>query len=186
MRNSKGQFVKGSKERLGKPSPLRGKSRPPFSEKWKRNIGLGQKGRTPWNKGKKASLEIREKQRQAKLKNPTRYWLGKRRECIAGKNHYNWRGGISKLARTIRHSYKYRQWRSDVFTRDDFTCQSCSKKGDYLEAHHLKRLVKILEEYNIKTIDGAFACEELWNINNGRTLCLKCHNKTKNGQGKII
>jgi len=27
----------------------------------------------------------------------------------------------------------------------------------------------------LETINEAFACEELWNINNGLTLCLECH-----------
>jgi len=172
-RDKKGKFTKGY------ISPLKGKKRPPFSKKWRENIGKAGLGRTPWNKGKETPIKVREKQRQAKLKKPTRYWLGKRRKCIAGENHYNWKGGISKLAKTIRHSYKYRQWRSDVFTRDNFTCQVCDRRGTYLEAHHLKKFVAILKEYNIKTIDEAFECEELWNINNGITLCLKCHNKTK-------
>jgi len=36
----------------------------------------------------------------------------------------------------------------------------------------------ILKENNIKTFEEALLCEELWNINNGRTLCIKCHKKT--------
>lgn len=36
-------------------------------------------------------------------------------------------------------------------------------------------LLKIQEENNIKTLEDAENCEELWNINNGRTLCRNCH-----------
>jgi len=36
----------------------------------------------------------------------------------------------------------------------------------------------ILEDNEIKNIDDALGCEELWNINNGRTLCHPCHKMT--------
>lgn len=61
------------------------------------------KGHIPWNKGKKDvySKEILQKMREAKLLNPTRYWLGKKREGfwlnkkrlnIKGENNYAWKG----------------------------------------------------------------------------------------------
>lgn len=112
---------------------------------------------------------------------------GQIRLNMRGEKHFNWKGGITSLVIRIRHCYKYRQWRSDVFTRDNFTCQECGEKNGsgksiYLEAHHIKEFYKIIEENNIKTIDDSFNCEELWNINNGITFCDKCHNKTKNGR----
>ena len=62
----------------------------------------------------------------------------------------------------------------------------CFIKGSYLEAdHHPKMFSIILEEYNIRSIEDALACEELWNINNGRTLCGMCHRGTKKGRPKI-
>jgi len=168
--------------------------------------GWFKKGFIPWIKGKKLSEEHKEKLRQAKFKNPTRYWLGKKRsdktrikisqaqkgkplllseesrkkrgERIKGKKNYNWKGGITSLVQQIRHHYKYRQWRSDVFTRDDFTCQECEVRGGKLHAHHKdKSFSGILEEYKIKTLEEALDCEELWNINNGITMCQKCHYK---------
>ena len=97
-----------------------------------------------------------------------------------GKKNHNWKGGITSLTRLIRHHFKYRQWRSDVFTRDDFTCVLCGKRGNYLEADHFPKLFSsIFHENNIKTIEHALECEEFWNINNGRTLCRICHNKNK-------
>ena len=105
---------------------------------------------------------------------------------FSGNKHWNWKGGITKINRLIRNSFKYRQWRSDVFTRDNFTCQECGKRGGRLEAHHIKEFSKIIQEYNIKTIEDSENCEELWNINNGQTLCSNCHNKTKNGNNKKL
>ena len=98
-----------------------------------------------------------------------------------GERSHNWKGGITPLRKRIRHSFKYRQWRSDVFTRDDFTCVLCGKRGSRLEAdHYPKSFVSTLDKYKIQTLEQALDCEELWNINNGRTLCKKCHNKTEN------
>lgn len=37
-----------------------------------------------------------------------------------------------------------------------------------------------MSENNITTVEEAINCDELWNINNGQTLCYSCHrNKTK-------
>jgi hypothetical protein len=120
---------------------------------------------------------------ESKLKNRLSH-LGKKcsditkakiRLANTGDKRYNWKGGITPIAKQIRNCFKYRQWRSDVFTRDDFTCQKCNQRGGNLEAHHKKPFAKILTEYKIKTVEQAIICEELWNINNGETMCCKCH-----------
>ena len=105
------------------------------------------------------------------------------------ENHPNWKGGTTKLRDKIKCLLEYKQWRSDIFQRDNWTCQTCSersRKGKvvYLEAHHIKEYSKIIEEYEIKTVEEALKCKELWDINNGITLCKSCHNLTKNGRKK--
>lgn len=95
-----------------------------------------------------------------------------------GPNHYNWKGGITPLKKAIRESHKYRLWRSDVFTRDDFTCTICGKRGGYIEADHYPLMfIEVMEMNAIKSLEEANTCDELWNINNGRTLCQECHRK---------
>lgn len=95
-----------------------------------------------------------------------------------GTRPYNWKGGISPFRMQIRSCLTYRIWRSDVFTRDNFTCIKCLKRGGILNADHYPKLFStILNEYKIKTMEDALECEELWNINNGRTLCKACHYK---------
>ena|SRR3990167_5812111 len=95
------------------------------------------------------------------------------------KNNF-WKGGISPLVKRIRMCFLSRQWRSDVFTRDDFTCQICNIRGRQLEAdHYPKRFANLFRESGIKTIEEALKYEEFWNINNGRTLCVQCHKKTE-------
>lgn len=132
--------------------------------------------------GKKQSKEHIEKlakqRRGRKASIETRIKLS---ECHRGEKSYLWKGGINPINKAIRKIFQYRQWRSDVFTRDDFTCQECYLRGVYLEAHHIKSFSVILKENNIKNLEGAINCEELWNLNNGITLCSKCHNKTKKG-----
>jgi hypothetical protein len=72
--------------------------------------------------------------------------------AFAGEKNPNWKGGITKLNKQIRNCFKYRQWVSDVFTRDDFICQECGKKGGNLNAHHIKSFSQILEDNNIALI----------------------------------
>ena len=80
----------------------------------------------------------------------------------------------------IRDSRQMRKWRLLCFQRDNFTCQKCGdNKGGNLNADHIKPFSFILKENNIENIEDAMNCPELWDINNGRTLCEKCHKKTE-------
>jgi len=89
------------------------------------------------------------------------------------------------LTMRIRECFQYRQWRSDVFTRDKFTCQWCGDEGGgNLNADHIKPFSVILQEYEITTYEQALSCAPLWNINNGRTLCKPCHKKTSTFAGR--
>lgn len=107
-----------------------------------------------------------------------------RKEKTRGEKNWNWQGGIAPLNKRIRISERYKQWRSDVFKRDNWTCQTCRERGCYLEAHHIKGLRELIKEYNIKTMEKALQCEELWDVNNGVTLCEECHSLTDNYKGK--
>jgi 5-methylcytosine-specific restriction endonuclease McrA len=116
-----------------------------------------------------------------KIKKGEKWILGKklplvRRLGCTGEKHYNWKGGRNPLTIQIRKSFEYRQWRCDVFQRDNYICQQCGyDKGGILEAHHIISFCKIIKKYNIKTFEEAINCAELWNINNGITLCKHCH-----------
>lgn len=154
-------------------------------------------GKPSWNKGKKLTEEHINKLSLAKIgkvgnrigSHPSIETRVKNGNNHRGEKCHFWKGGISKLSNVIRTCFQYRQWRSDVFTRDNFTCQECGIKSGcghtvYFEAHHIKSQSEILEEYKIKTIEEAFNCQELWNINNGITLCLECHKLTDTYAGR--
>ena len=84
----------------------------------------------------------------------------------------------TKEKQRIRGLWQGREWRDFVFKRDDYTCQICFKRGGKLEADHIVPFSYILKKNNITTIEEAIECAELWDINNGRTLCVDCHKKT--------
>lgn len=64
-----------------------------------------------------------------------------------------------------RNYVGYKEWRKEVFIRDNFTCRQCGKIGGVLNAHHIKSFVKY-PNLRIK-------------ISNGITYCEKCHKEYK-------
>lgn len=113
------------------------------------------RGKTGWKlreKGTKLSIEYR--------------------KSISGENSKLWRGGRDETTK-IRRSLEYRLWREAVFARDNWTCKECSarsKKGKavIIEAHHIKPFAT----HKHLRLD----------INNGITLCRKCHSKKPKGR----
>lgn len=92
--------------------------------------------------------------------------------------------GISQLKDIIRHCAEYKIWRDSVFQNDNYSCQNCGFRGT-LNADHIKSFAVILIENSVKTFDDAINCSELWDVSNGRTLCLPCHKKTES-YGKYL
>jgi 5-methylcytosine-specific restriction endonuclease McrA len=124
------------------------------------------------NIGCKRSAETKEKIRKAITGVPK---LSQR-----GEKSWLWKGGISPVNHQIRQCLEYKNWRRDVYGRDNHTCIWCGKVGGRLNADHIKPFSKIMEENNIKSLEQALLCEDLWNTDNGRTLCFECHKQTDN------
>jgi len=118
--------------------------------------------RSKAQKGRKHSKETKEKIRQCRLKNPTRYWFNKKRPEMRKKVKSNWK----EFRKQLRERTEYKQWIRYVFRRDNYTCQLCSRHGGDLQAHHLLSAKKY-PEYILET-------------DNGVTLCKECH-KELNG-----
>lgn len=64
----------------------------------------------------------------------------------------------------LRGTTEWCNWRNKVFERDNYTCQECKNKGIPIEPHHI--------------IPLRLGFEKVFDINNGITLCRKCHQKT--------
>lgn len=81
----------------------------------------------------------------------------------SGENNSNWNHSLTEEERKIKRRYpEYYKWRSDVYERDSYTCQCCgNNKSGSLIAHHLN-------SYNSDK-------EHRTDINNGVTVCKKCH-----------
>lgn len=81
----------------------------------------------------------------------------------SGKNHPRWNSNKTEKEREIKREYEeYYEWRRQVFKRDNYTCQCCGdNKGHNLRAHHKRNYS---EHKELRT-----------DINNGITLCDKCH-----------
>lgn len=102
-------------------------------------------------------------------------------EFIRGQKPWNYGIGYNTtLVRKIRQLEMYRIWRVSVLNRDNYTCQECKQKGGRLNVdHHLLSFASLIIQRAIKSLDEAKICKELWDIHNGKTLCISCHKKTK-------
>ncbi len=140
--------------------------RKPLSRKHKQKISKSMKGLIPWNKGKPRSEETKRKISLA-IK-------GKKRPWNTGEKNCNWKGGITPINEAIRNSLEYKLWRKAVYERDNYTCVWCGdKKGNNLQADHIKRFSDYPELRFV--------------LDNGRTLCKKCHETTDTyGSKKLI
>jgi 5-methylcytosine-specific restriction endonuclease McrA len=163
---------------------LKNKPKPPRIKEHCENMSKSKMGEKNPMFGEHHTFEAHVKMHMAQLGNKKK--LGyhfpmdvriKMSEDKKGDKCSRWKGGISPTEKIIRRSFKYREWVKQVFERDNFICQKCKIRGGYLNAHHIKPFAKILEENDITTIEEAEQCAEFWDINNGITLCKKCHNK---------
>lgn len=82
---------------------------------------------------------------------------------LVGEKNPNWNGGVTPINHKIRNSLEYKNWRREVFERDNYTCLNCNVRGGVLNADHIKPFTKYPELR--------------FDVNNGRTLCVPCHRK---------
>ena len=156
---------------------------------------MNKKGLNPnWNKGKnnpmygrkgilsphfnvKKTEEHKQKIKEARKKQIiTKEQIEKTKKTriknggFSGKNNGNWKGGITPINAKIRNSFEYKLWRNCVFERDKYTCRFCGVIGGQLNADHIKPF--------------SLFPELRFAIDNGRTLCIRCHKTTDTYAGK--
>ena len=102
-----------------------------------------------------------------------------------GETNGSWKGGIADVNISIRMSYPYTQWRKAVFERDKWTCQMCGVSGVKIHADHIEAFAVLMRKHGIDSVQSALICAELWDTNNGRTLCVPCHKTTDTYAGKV-
>ncbi|MFH1231582.1 MAG: HNH endonuclease [Planctomycetota bacterium] len=134
------------------------------------------KGKTPWNK----NLTKETDERVLKYANSNK-----------GEKSRFWKGGISDLRNLIRNIPKYRNWRMAVYRKDGFLCRECGEKSNKFNAHHIKPFSDIFQEFlhqysQFSPIEDketllrlSLTYEPFWDVDNGITLCKKCHNEIK-------
>lgn len=83
---------------------------------------------------------------------------------ISGANSYLYKDSITDFERINRRNSeitKIKIWRNSVFKRDNYTCDICKNIGVKIQAHHLN--------------GWSYFKDERFNLENGITLCKKCH-----------
>jgi len=169
-RNEKGQFVKGHKG---------------YNEGMPRTLEVIEKIRNG-NLGKKRSFETRQKIKEAKMGKPSpmkgkrmseearikisKSRTGKKLSEETKKRMSLAQGGTGIPVMPTKRYYhlrdkKYFEWRTKVFERDNWTCQTCWRRGCYLEPHHIKGWTKYPKLR--------------YEVENGVTLCGECHILTR-------
>ena len=106
-----------------------------------------------------------------------------------GERSHFWKGGIAVenhgLRKIVAQLLAYKTWRAAVFAKDSSICQGAGPHKGALDAHHIKHFQVIINQYEITTVEQALACKELWDANNGKTLCKNCH-KQIHGEERCI
>lgn len=166
-----------------------------FSEEHKNNISLAKRGEKHPLWGKHLSKETRErisiankgKKRSDEAKVKYSLWQkGKHKSWQRGDKSHFWKGGISTLRKRLWASLEYKKWRTVIYQRDNWTCQTCNNPSTgNLEAHHKKSFFGLIQEAVkmsplLDRFDACILYQPLWDIGNGITLCKECHKMTKN------
>lgn len=112
-------------------------------------------------KTKSCGCVIAEKLKEYRKKNPG---------VQSGENHPNWKGGISGDRDRFMSTNAYKEWRTEVFRRDEYKCVCCDVNSNTLEAHHI---LPYASNEDMRT-----------DVSNGVTMCRKHHSEFHSTYGR--
>jgi len=109
-------------------------------------------------------------------------------------NHSRWINDRSRLKSSVRATVVqfawYYDWIRNVYARDNYICQLCGKSGVSLNAHHIISFANIIDSMNDGEIDDLLANDNipeiLTDIDNGITLCEKCHRSIRGKEMEYV
>jgi len=133
----------------------------------------GTNNRTGYRHREESRRKISESHKKWCAVNPDK--VKARGDKTRGKNHYNWKGGCSRLNAAIRRLTENRKWMDAVKARDS-KCLVCGST-EKLESHHIVPLAVLVGVHGITNREQARECKELWDLENGMTVCARCHYK---------
>jgi len=95
-------------------------------------------------------------------------------EWNGGDKNPNWKGGFNGV-QNLRWCPEYSKWRKSVFERANFLCQDCHTKHSRNNPIHAHHIILFSESVEFR-----------FDIDNGITLCKKCHLIKHSKQGDKI
>ncbi len=113
------------------------------------------------------SFDSKSRPNRSKYCNKECYTKWQKSEANRGKNNPSWVDGgkHESYIHSLRKRDEWKDWRTNIYERDDYTCKICNTKGGILHPHHI--------------IPKSHRPELIFDTNNGITLCSKCHTTTK-------
>ena len=129
------------------------------SEETRKKISISNMGKIM---SEEAKIKIRIARKNQVFSEESRRKMG---DSHRGDKSHTWKGGVTPINEKIRKSFEYKLWRQAVFKRDNYQCIFGGKEhGNKLHADHIRPFAK--------------HPELRFDVNNGRTLCEKCHHLT--------
>jgi hypothetical protein len=188
IRNEKGQFVKGMKN--GFESFLE------LGRKWKKDNALTNefKKERGWYFVGKIKYFWKECDfcREEYQGQGSQYCSGSCRQTALeeiknNRSYDEYINNTDNFYKRIRNCKPYKNWRNDVYKKDMYTCVLCKTiDGQMNIDHYPKTFMNIIKENKIDTLGKALECDTMWDVNNGRVLCLSCHKQTDTYGNKLI
>jgi len=124
-----------------------------------------ERNHIPWNKGIKGfrcgKRTPHTEEARKKISNAMKGRVGDKAS--------NWQGGRTKEQKR-RMLGDYQSWRRTILVRDEFKCTKCNEKNIKLHVHH-----------NVIPFSECNGTGLEIDIDNGITLCKKCHKEAHNG-----